>query len=226
MGLAAISLWRMAVPARRGLGLEPFWIVRRGRNRTLEAGNGRVDAVCRRSGWNRAITSAGRERQDSAEPGSRTFRGDAARRFEYLAAGKQRSLESAKEPCARRHAKPIGGGGSAGPRRADDGSGRDGWCASPDRQWLRDCVRPDGAAICERGKSAIGSKVGYSRSSRSAGAKPLWQRDQPGASGLGAPKRPRGTARRRRSQRAKCGTSEGCSSASKRAAFGKHAASV
>ena len=226
MGLAAVSLWWMAIPARRGLGLEPFWIVRRGRNRTLEAGNGRVDAVCRRSGWNRAISSAGRERQDSAEPGSRAFRGDAARRFEYPAAGKQRSLESAKDPCARHHAKPVGGSGSSGPRRANDDSERDGWCASHDRRWqLRDCVRPDGAAICERGKSAIG-EAGYCRSSRSAGAKPLWQRDQPGASGLGARKRPRRTARRRRSQRAKCGTSQGCSSASKRAAFGEHAASV
>ena len=60
------------------------------------------------------------------------------------AAGKQRSLESAKEPCARHHAKPIGGSDSSGPRRANHDRERDGWCASHNRRWqLRDCVRPE-----------------------------------------------------------------------------------
>ncbi len=63
-----------------GLGLESNRIFRSGRSWAVAAGNGSVDALRWRSGWNRSSTPAGCERQDATEPIGGTVCGNPARR--------------------------------------------------------------------------------------------------------------------------------------------------
>jgi len=188
--MAAVSLRGVAIPSGSRLGLEPIRIVRSRWCGTVEARNRSVDALGRRSGWNRAITSAGRERQDAAEPVGRTFCGDPARCHEYVDPGKHRSMESGEESRAHCYAKPIGGGDCPCPRRTNDGIERDGECANHDwRRKLCNRVRSDGTAIRERGKSTR-DKAGHGGGSSVAGTKPLRERDQPDSRGIESRKWP------------------------------------
>jgi len=119
LGLAAVSLRWLAVPAGRGLGMEPDKFLWRRRG-PLEAGDGGVDALVGRGG-DRAIASPGRKRPDAVEPFVGTVRGDNARGFRTSFRVIGRAVEGRKKTGTRPDRESADGGDCAGARVAYHG---------------------------------------------------------------------------------------------------------
>src|SRR6478736_3477700 len=100
VGLAAVSLRRMAVPSGRWLGVESNEHVGRRRHWSLEAGDRSMDAFIRRSG-HCAVASARREGQNAAESFIRAISGDHPRSIRATVGGRWRALEGGKQAGSR-----------------------------------------------------------------------------------------------------------------------------